>query len=419
MEDALIDFIIKSNKDFKLITELSDDYIQMLKNAIKNEIIEKSNYKNIIALDEMVEVLEDLFCDGLKAINRINNYIINIESDFLEKLKEEYTKDINYEEYEYFEEYKKIHGANTSYDEYWKEARTKIPLNEYTLFDYITIEVVDAMDELSESVLNSDKALFKDVLEIANLYYEDFKDYKPFSKRLKNLIIANALLLYSGKATRLFREHTKENFNIHKNIPKTNQEILNNSYDVVIEELKKLNPSEYDCIELIEQEKNINCELFTNAKILSQLKIGNHYMKFLYKCNSAYTKEYDKIIFSEFVEALISGYTQYLDLKNSNVKKELKELRTDLEVLKRYNSLNENDENIKQVTNRIKFLSTKRPYYKFVIFKELSSKLQIQNSEIANYIINSSIKKSHNRNTILNNFDNIATQKIKIDINYL
>jgi len=193
MEDAIIDYIIRSNKDFKLITELSDDYIQMLKNAIKNEIIEKSNYKNIIALDKMINKTIEFFCDELKAINRINNYIIDIESDFLEKLKEEYTKDVNYEEYEYFDEYKKIHGANASYDEYWKEARTKIPLNEYTLSDYITIEVVDAIDELSELALTSDDVLFKDALEIANLYYDDFKDYKPFSKRFKNLVTTHPI----------------------------------------------------------------------------------------------------------------------------------------------------------------------------------------------------------------------------------
>ena len=108
-------------------------------------------------------------------------------------------------------------------------------------------------------------------------------------------------------------------------------------------------------------------------------------MSFLYKCSSVYT-EYEKIVFKEFTEALVSGYMQYLEFDNKENK--IKGYKQDLEVIKRYNNSNENDENINKLEEIISFLSIPKPHYKFIPFKELSNRLNIDTNKIKNYITN-------------------------------
>lgn len=128
-------------------------------------------------------------------------------------------------------------------------------------------------------------------------------------------------------------------------------------------------------------------------------------MSFLYKCNSVYT-ENDLIVFQEFVEALISGYMQFLEFEDKEQK--IKSYNQDLEVLKRYNTLNENDKNIQELENKISFLSISKPHQKFIPFKELSNRLAIDTNQISNYITNILNNGTH-KNTIKQNFDTLKT----------
>ena len=128
-------------------------------------------------------------------------------------------------------------------------------------------------------------------------------------------------------------------------------------------------------------------------------------MSFLYKCNSVYT-ENDLIVFQEFVEALISGYMQFLEFEDREQK--IKSYKQDLEVLKRYNTSNENDKNIQELEDKISFLSISKPHQKFIPFKELSNRLEIDTNQISNYITNILNNGTH-KNTIKQNFDNLKT----------
>jgi len=418
MESILTDEIVREN-DFTLITKLDENTKQYLKEHIQNSILDRYNYQPLKHIQEMIDTAIVFFEDDLQAINYIQTINYTIDDKFYEKLKEEYF-DCNDETiYDWEDEFEKP-----------KEAQR---LNKYTLSDFIDISFIDGIDLMAEQFedinknhpqLDIYKQAIKENLELLYKHknHENIKlkkDLEPLTKREINLITANAILILNKSLLLRYKEKIANDYNIKNNTPQKNQELLNNSYDVIIEELKKINPNEVDCIDLIEQEKNINSNLFVNPKILTQLKNNNHYMKFLYKCNSAYTQDYDKVIFSEFVESLINGYTQYLELKNSDTKKRIKEYEKELKVLEKYNRLEENKKNIEEITNYISFLSIKKSYYKFVIFKELSNKLEIQVNEIANYILNTSMKKSHNRNTILNNFNIIKAKKQKTTVRYL
>jgi len=418
MESILTDEIVREN-DFTLITKLDENTKQYLKEHIQNSILDRYNYQPLKHMKEMIDTVVDFFEDDLQAINYIQTINYTINNKVYEKLKEEYF-DCNDETiYDWEDEFEKP-----------KEAQR---LNKYTLSDFIDISFIDGIDLMAEQFedinknhpqLDIYKQAIKENLELLYKHknHENIKlkkDLEPLTKREINLITANAILILNKSLLLRYKEKIANDYNIKNNTPQKNQELLNNSYEVIIEELKKINPNEVDCIDLIEQEKNINSNLFVNPKILTQLKNNNHYMKFLYKCNSAYTQDYDKVIFSEFVESLINGYTQYLELKNSDTKKRIKEYEKELKVLEKYNRLEENKKNIEEITNYISFLSIKKSYYKFVIFKELSNKLEIQVNEIANYILNTSMKKSHNRNTILNNFNIIKAKKQKTTVRYL
>jgi hypothetical protein len=173
---------------------------------------------------------------------------------------------------------------------------------------------------------------------------------------------------------------------------------------VIIDRLQKL-PNTNDIIELLQQEKSSNNDLFTNGKKLSKVTSNNHYMSFLYKCNSVYTDN-DLIVFQEFVEALISGYMQYLEFENRENK--IKKYTHDLEVLQRYNNSNENDKNIQALEDKVSFLSIAKPHQKFIPFKELSNRLEIDTNQIANYITNVLNKGTH-PNTIKLHFDSLRT----------
>ncbi|MEA2028303.1 MAG: hypothetical protein U9N49_04960 [Campylobacterota bacterium] len=251
----------------------------------------------------------------------------------------------------------------------------------------------------------------KSFLEMLNSEPTDFdkiklkKNKEPLTKREKTLIKANVILTFNKAVMNNYRERIAMQYNITQNTPQLNQEILNNSYNVIIDELKKL-ASPQEVIELIEGEKRNNETLFTNGKKLSKLQSGNHYMSFLYQCNSVYVKDNDIVIFKEFVEALANGYAQYLEFQDSKTK--VKQYQKDLEVLKRYNSQNENDANIQELEKQINFLSIAKAHQKIIPFKELANRLEIDHNGIINYINNATILNIH-KNTIKQHFDTLPS----------
>lgn len=426
----LTETIAKEN-DYTIITKLDDNTKQSLKEHIQNSILERYNYQTLEHLQEMIDEAIHFFEDDLQAINYISDLNYNINDTFYEKLNEEYfdSQDDTICDWE---------------DEYEKPIED-VRLNKYTLADFIDISFIDGIDLMVEQfednyknhpylefykqgIQESLELHFKDknrevktkeyqskedrIQSLLNfnrepLDYENIKlkkDLEPLSKREKTLITANVILILNKGLQVVYKENIANNYNINSNTPETNQELLNNSYDVIIDTLKKLSNTD-DIISLLENEKSINNDLFTKGKKLSKVKSNNHYMSFLYKCNSVWTQN-QLIVFQEFAEALISGYMQFLEFEDKEQK--IKSYKQDLEVLKRYNTSNENDKNIQNLEDRINFLSIAKPHQKFIPFKELSNRLEIDTNQISNYITNILNNGTH-KNTIRQSFDTLQT----------
>ena len=377
MEQLLIETIVKEN-DFTLITKLDENAKQHLKEHIQNSILDRYNYQPLEHIQEMIDEAVYFYEKKLKVINCIQTIKYTIDDKFYEKLKE--------------------------------DAR----LSRYTLRNFINISFIDGMDLIAERFediyknfphLEDYKQGIKNSLELHYKHKNRGKKVlEPLTKREINLITASMILAYSSGIRAGYRERIAKDYNINNNTPKTNQELLNNSYDVIIDMLRKL-PNTDDIIDSLENEKSINNDLFTNAKRLSKLKTGNHYMSFLYKCASVYT-ENDLIAFQEFTEALISGNKQFLEFEDK--KQKIKRYKQDLEVLKRYNTSNENDKTIQELEDKISFLSIPKPHQKFIPFKELANRLEIDTNKISNYITTILNNGTH-KNTIKDIFDTLTT----------
>jgi hypothetical protein len=412
MERLLVETIANENNS-KIISKLDEDTKNNLKEHIRNSILEKYKYPHIEHLEEMINETIEWFEDDLYAINYIKSINYTIDNIYYTKLNEDY--------------FDSCDDTICDWEDEFEKQKEDIKLNKYTLIDFIKIDFVDGIDLMVDEFYNDDVwkkhpylGLYKDgIQESLELYYKhknreietkqyknenevtqwlfDFnrepldyeniklkKDLEPLTKRETNLITANAILIMNKGLQLGLKEKISNDYNINNNIPQTNQELLNNSYDVIIDRLRKL-PKTNDIIELLQREKSSNNNLFTNGKKLSKVKSDNHYMSFLYKCNSVYTDN-DVIVFQELVEALISGYMQYLEFEDRENK--IKRYTEDLEVLQRYNSSNENDQNIQALEDKISFLSIAKPHQKFIPFKELSNRLEIDTNQMANYIIN-------------------------------
>lgn len=430
MKRLLVEIIVKENS-FKVIDKLDENTKQYLKEHIQNTILDRYNYQPLNYIQEMIDEAIYFFEDELEAINYVQSINYNINDTFYEKLKEDY--------------FDSEDDTICDWEDEFEKPKEDIKLNKYTLSDFIDISFIDGIDFMVEKFediyknhpyLEFYKQGIKESLEsyykyknreietkqyknkeetiqrLLNFNKEplDFdniklrKDLRPLSKREINLVTVNIILILNKDFQVAFKENIANNYNINSNTPETNQELLNNSYDVIIDTLKKLSNTN-GIINLLESEKLINNDLFTNAKKSSKVKSDNHYMSFLYKCNSVYT-ENDSIVFQEFVEALISGYMQFLEFENKEQK--IKSYKQDLEVLKRYNNLNENDKNIQEVEDNICFLSISKPHQKFIPFKELSNRLEIDKNQISNYIINI-LNNGAGKDTIKKNFDSLKT----------
>lgn len=430
MNTYLIESIAKEN-NFTVIKKLDENNKQYLKEHIQNSILDRYDYKPLEHIQEMINEVIDWFEDELQAINYIQSINYTINDKFYEKLKEDY--------------FDSQDDSICDWEDEFEKPKEDIRLNRYTLADFIKISFIDGIDLMVEQFEDNYKNHpylefyrqgIKENLEIHYKYknreietkeYEskedriqsllnfnreplDFdniklrKDLKPLTKREINLVTANIILILNKGLQVVYKENIANNYNINSNTPQTNQKLLDNSYDVIIDTLNKLANTD-DIIDLLKNEKSINSDLFLNAKKLSKVKSDNHYMSFLYKCNSVYAGD-ELIVFQEFVEALISGYMQFLEFENKEQK--IKSYIQDLEVLKRYNTLKENDKNIQELEDKISFLSISKPHQKFIPFKELSNRLEIDTNQISNYITNILNNGTH-KNTIKQNFNTLKT----------
>jgi len=409
MERALIKEIIKYGTNLTIIDELSEDTEKELEKELLNII--NSNTNNLD--NEKIELMIDIFIkdchEQIYAINYIQNINLNIKPYLYKKLKEPFYNENR-------------DGAWELYEDLGVEY---VPLNQFTLCDAIEFEYTDMVDVyLAQPLTEYISSKFKEANNyISHSEMQDFyktsigeleKSLKSPTVREENLLLFlfEVIVLKGWKLAWKF--FIKENFHIKNNTPETNQEILDNSYDYIIEETNA------DKNSIIYDDKNQNNELFTNAKREVQLRKKNHFMSFLYKCNTGYLLNNDKMIFIEFVEAYICGYKQYKELNSLTAeekKKRLKEYKRDLEALKKYNILNENSKNIKELTKEIKFLENPNRHYEMIIFKELSNQLEINTQQIANYI--TTIKSATSKKTILTNFDKISTKPTEAKITIL
>lgn len=430
MKTCLIESIAKEN-NFTIIKKLDENNKQYLKEHIQKTILDRYDYNPLQHIQEMINEVIDWFEDELQAINYIQSINYTINDKFYEKLKEDY--------------FDSQDDSICDWEDEFEKPKEDIRLNRYTLTDFIKISFIDGIDLMVEQFEDNYKNHpylefyrqgIKENLEIHYKYknreietkeYEskedriqsllnfnreplDFdniklrKDLKPLTKREINLVTANIILILNKGLQVVYKENIANNYNINSNTPQTNQKLLDNSYDVIIDTLNKLANTD-DIIDLLKNEKSINSDLFLNAKKLSKVKSDNHYMSFLYKCNSVYAGD-ELIVFQEFVEALISGYMQFLEFENKEQK--IKSYIQDLEVLKRYNTLKENDKNIQELEDKISFLSISKPHQKFIPFKELSNRLEIDTNQISNYITNILNNGTH-KNTIKQNFNTLKT----------
>ncbi|MCT7609869.1 hypothetical protein N5U14_03310 [Aliarcobacter butzleri] len=430
MKTCLIESIAKEN-NFTIIKKLDENNKQYLKEHIQKTILDRYDYNPLEHIQEMINEVIDWFEDELQAINYIQSINYTINDKFYEKLKEDY--------------FDSQDDSICDWEDEFEKPKEDIRLNRYTLTDFIKISFIDGIDLMVEQFEDNYKNHpylefyrqgIKENLEIHYKYknreietkeYEskedriqsllnfnreplDFdniklrKDLKPLTKREINLVTANIILILNKGLQVVYKENIANNYNINSNTPQTNQELLDNSYDVIINTLNKLANTD-DIIDLLKNEKSINSDLFLNAKKLSKVKSDNHYMSFLYKCNSVYAGD-ELIVFQEFVEALISGYMQFLEFENKEQK--IKSYIQDLEVLKRYNTLKENDKNIQELDDKISFLSISKAHQKFIPFKELSNRLEIDTNQISNYITNILNNGTH-KNTIKQNFNSLKT----------
>lgn len=426
----LTETIAKEN-NFTVIKKLDENNKQYLKEHIQNTILDKYNYKPLEHIQEMIDEAIDWFEDYLQAINYISDINYNINDTFYEKLKENY--------------FDSQDDSICDWEDEFEKPKEDIKLNKYTLADFIDISFIDGIDLMVEQFVDNYKntkffdyykQLIQDSLELHFKHKNrkiETKEYKgkeemiesllnfnrepldyekielkeelePLTKRETNLITANIILTLNKGLQLVYKKKIANDYNINNNTPQTNQELLNNSYDVIIDRLKELSNTD-DIINLLENEKLINNDLFTNSKKLSKVKSNNHYMSFLYKCNSVWT-ENQLIVFQEFVEALISGYMQFLEFEDKEQK--IKSYKQDLEVLKRYNTSKENNKNIQELEDIISFLSISKPHQKFIPFKELSNRLEIDTNQISNYITNILNNGTH-KNTIKQKFDTLIT----------
>lgn len=394
----------------KLPTDLADD----LSSQIKEFILNHKNYKHPENLDIMLDIVfENMtdIADGFPALGRLANADVNINPEFYNKLNEIF-----------------VHFDSLEPDAEDYGTVKEDQLCQYTLANYITIIIYDSVDDYVTLFDDIDESHFPLMYNGSSKQFIFEEIIKYYSEIYSSTFVENNLNLIKVHA---YCKIIIPNFNnvimtkckLENNPPFINQSILNNSYDVIIDELSKLieDKAEFKRISFaLKEEKQMNASLFTDPKRFAHLKSGNHYMSFLYKCtvgaNNIGPKNV-RLILTEFAESLIQGYLQayeYSRLSESAKKIKIKELEIELQTLSKYNSRGENNDSIKNIEEHISFLSQKKTSLRILPYKALSEKIAIDNKQLSNYIRNTI---SINKNNLSDKIDKTVIQTSIKNIN--
>ena len=171
------------------------------------------------------------------------------------------------------------------------------------------------------------------------------------------------------------------------------QKVLDNSYDEIKKRvidkidnthlpLSQVKLRHKDVVVEIEHQKEIFKDVFTNKKILSKIKQGNHFLDYLKKDDLEITDDY-KIVFKGHTKALSIGNTDKAILLSIDKDSAIRELQTKIKHLKDFKSP-ESEVLIKYTNHLIDFIKQKR-YATHVPFKALAKEVGITKEQAKNY----------------------------------
>lgn len=406
--DNLLVNQIAAMLNLPLLYTIPDEQKQNLRQQIKTFIQEQTSRTDHI--DKMLDVVFDDEFDideGLPALKYIKSIDVIIDSRFYDKLNEDFISSDSFD----FEDY---------------DDKFETPLNEYTLLDFITIKCYSFVDELADLFDQYPNESLQYIFEKPKDWFLDFyNEHIPQKQPINKLNNVAKAWIFISIVVPAVNNFEKIVFKIEHNSPEFNQEILNNSYDVIMEQLPSIaNGAELKNIQnLISQEKLNHNSLFIDRKRLAKLKTDTHYMGFLYNCSVArVADDTNRFIFREFVESLINGYKLYIDNCSINAhdkKAILRELKDDLTILNKYNAHGENNQNIKEINEKITSLAIKNSLMKLIPYKVLGSNISINKNQLANYI---KANISINKNSLIDNLDKIqvkSTDEINLTLHHI
>lgn len=197
--------------------------------------------------------------------------------------------------------------------------------------------------------------------------------------------------------------------------PEFFQRVLENSYDEirdrVIRNIKNtvlpLDQQSLDekiVFDDIEHQKQYTMGKFQNNKSLSKIEQDNHFLSYLKKDHLEITDDY-KLIFSGHTSGFSLGYTDKAILLSLDKKTTLRELKTNLKFLQKYN--NEHGQELISLTNNlIEFIDQNKAHIKYVPFKTLAKKMGISKNVVKRY---AKELIGIREQSFLDNFDDIKT----------
>lgn len=301
-----------------------------------------------------------------------------------------------------------LHGIHIEIDSSLFDVNGDLTDNE--LFNSIQINFVDTIDTFVNNFkIECMESGAPQIMDIINKRITFLSMPTP-----KEFVTAQAYLIIT-QLYHLFAIDISESLTIEKNDAEYNQVLLNNSYDVIIDEIldrAEENNLLVKVIEMINKDKFAHQDLFTNKKRFTKMKSRKHYMSFLYDCKVApYMENTYVMVFTEFVEAYIDGCLQWINISKDPYRKKI--INNDLSVLERYNKQKENENHINLLTIESQLISLPIAQQRLIPYKLLATKLGLETKQMINYL--ASVLEI-NKKTIQNNFDSIVTKPMDICI---
>ncbi len=376
-------------KNIEVIQKFTDTQKKELIEKVHDDIQMHQNYSCInnlyIIITDAINYFESEYLYGLK---HIYNITFLLQDDIFTYLNNYWKSD----------ELERINFLISNLNIQYEDSCTHIVNELYSNFDF--------QNKLPE--------IYDSYLEYLNSKVLDYQDYEELILTERELVLVKCygILQYDEIMLDKVSYNILCKYNINNNSHEENQKILNNSYDVIFQKIKE-HCDIQEILDSIEQQKSVNSDLFLNPRKASVLKKKNHYMSFLYQCNSVYS-DCEKVIFKEFTEQFLSGYMQMVELYADN--KNLQELQQDIESFKRHNTHAIIASKIKEIDRSISFFKIKKNNYKFIPFKELSNKLTLDLNDIVKYI-NTCTNNTTHINTAKDNFSLIKTLGKEINLN--